>query len=84
MNEHVGLPVAGYQPQSGAKVDLVNANKMLEERCLRALDHLATLADTDKRHLALARTHLETAWMWANRAVFKPNRASLPGDPSNG
>src|SRR3954463_4659056 len=46
-----GLPVAGYRPQSTAKVDLVNANKLAEENVLRLLDQLATLPDTDKRWL---------------------------------
>jgi hypothetical protein len=77
MTDHIGLPVAGYRAQSDAKVDLVNGNKRLEERCLQALDRLADLPDTDKRYLAIGRTHLETAWMWVNRSVFKPDRVSL-------
>lgn len=81
--DHAGLPVAGYAgylPQSNEKVELVNTNKKLEEQCLRALDHLATLADTDKRWLAIARTGLESAWMAANRSVFRPARVPLAGD----
>lgn len=81
MSEHKGLPVAGYQPQSAEKVALVNANKMLEEHCLRVLDHLATVPDTDMRWLAIGRTQIEIGFMAANRAVFKPNRVNLPGDP---
>lgn len=78
--EHAGLPVAGYLPQSNEKVELVNANKKLEEQCLRALDHLATLPDTDKRWLAIARTSIESGWMAANRSVFRPARVPLAGD----
>jgi len=82
-SEHQGLPVAGYRPQTGDKVAAVNAAKDLEERCLRHLD--ALLADMEARHdprmIALARTKLQEAWMWANRAVFQPDRVRLPEDP---
>jgi hypothetical protein len=80
MTNHTGLPVAGYLPQSTAKVDLVNANKVAEERVLRLLDHLATLPDTDKRWLATGRTAIEKGFMSVNRSVFKPDRVVLPGD----
>lgn len=80
MSEHTGLPVSGYRPQPTANVDLVNANKQIEEQCLRLLDHLGTLPDTDKRWLAIGRTGIEQAWMAVNRAVFKPARGKLPGD----
>lgn len=70
-------PVKGYQQQTQAALDLVNANKELEERCLRVLDLLATLPDVDKRWLAIARTSIEQGWMAANRAIFKPGRVDL-------
>lgn len=79
---HDGLPVAGYLPQTDAKVATVNKAKELEERCLCHLD--ALVADTDAGHdprmIALARTKLQEAWMWANRAVFQPSRVRLPED----
>lgn len=90
--KHDGLPVAGYKPQSTLAVDLVNANKALEEQALRVLDGLATMKGpaasndlpseiaVDQRWLAVGRTHLEQAFMAINRAVFKPGRAKLPGD----
>jgi hypothetical protein len=72
-----GLPVAGYQNQSQANVDLVNANKVLEEQVLRALDDLAANPAVDMRWLAIARTNIEQGFMAANRAVFKPQRVSI-------
>jgi hypothetical protein len=78
--EHSGLPVHGYLPQSDAAVDLVNANKLVEERSLRVLDHLKSLPDTDQRWLAIGRTELQKAWMSINRSVFKPGRIQLPED----
>lgn len=80
MPEHSGLPVSGYRPQSTEAVDLVNANKALEEQCLRALDALAANPETDKRWLAIGRTAIENGFMAVNRAVFKPARAKLRGD----
>lgn len=78
MEEEVsGLPVAGYQPQPQSNVDLVNANKHIEEAVLRTLDHLATIDSVDKRWLAIARTNIEQGFMAANRAIFKPERVSI-------
>jgi hypothetical protein len=78
--KHEGLPVAGYTPQSTAKVDLVNDNKRLEEECLRAFDSLAMSPEVDKRWLAIGRTAIENGWMAVNRSIFKPSRVKLPGD----
>lgn len=65
---HTGLPVSGYRDQPTSNVDLVNANKTLEEQCLPALDELAKSPDVDKR------------WLAVNRSIFKPDRVTLPGD----
>lgn len=74
---HSPLPVAGYSDQPQSNVDLVNANKQLEEQVLRQLDAMADLPSIDKRWLAIARTNIEQGFMAANRAVFKPGRVSL-------
>lgn len=79
-NEHQGLPVSGYLPQSADKVAIVNANKELEERCLRAIE--AIMAD---RRFSIplaeqARNNIEQGFMWLNRAVFLPSRVNLPED----
>lgn len=82
MTEHTGLPVAGYQPQSDEKVALVNSNKETEERLLRLID---TLTNDDNeffnpRWLSIAKTHFEQGFMALNRAIFQPQRISLPED----
>jgi hypothetical protein len=82
---HNGLPVAGYRPQSKEAVGLVNYNKEIEERCLRIFDYLKNAGTSiDQRWLAIARTHLEQAFMAANRAIFQPERVSLPEDTQKG
>ena len=78
MSEHQGLPVHGYQPQSTAAVDVVNENKVLEERVLRRIDDLVGVVDG--RWLAIARTKIEEGFMAMNRAVFQPKRIDLPED----
>jgi len=74
---HNGLPVAGYRPQANDKVELVNANKIAEEKALRILDRLAELPETDLRWLDLARSAIEQGFMCANRAIFRPGRVDL-------
>lgn len=80
MTQHNGLPVAGYKPQSDAKVSTVNGFKQDEERILRKLDELKADTDVDQRWLALGRTGIEQAFMAINRSVFKPGRVKLPED----
>ena len=75
-----GLPVAGYkQTQPQWAIDLVNANKVLEEKILRQIDqHFLMAGDLDQRCVAQARTQIQDGFMWLNRAVFQPQR--LEGD----
>ncbi len=80
MTEHTPLPVAGYTSQSDDKVATVNINKQIEESILRRLDDLKDRTDIDQRWLAIGRTDLEKAFMAINRAVFQPQRVSLPGE----
>jgi hypothetical protein len=77
--EHKGLPVAGYRPQSETNVALVNVNKVLEEHMLRLMDELQG-KDVDWRWLQIARTHMEQGFMALNRAIFKPARITMPDD----
>lgn len=78
--QHEPLPVSGYTAQSDVKVRLVNANKETEESLLRCLDVMTGNEEINKRWLAIARTHFEQGFMAMNRAVFDPERISLPGD----
>jgi len=84
MTETKGLPVQGYKPtQPDWAIALVNENKVLEERVLRQIDaHVRNLdsREINQRHVALARTEIESAFMHLNRAVFQPQRIKLPED----
>lgn len=76
--KHEGLPVAGYKPQNGEAVELVNRSKLVEESVLRMLDELATIDAVDKRWLAVGRTQIEQGFTAVNRSIFKPGRVKLP------
>jgi hypothetical protein len=73
--------IKGYQSHDSVKLDLVNENKEAEERILRMLDTLRNMAYTDKRWVAVAQTHIEIAFMAANRSILCPQRLkNLPED----
>ena len=77
---HPGLPVKGYRPQSQNNVAIVDEHKVLEERVLRRIEMIGAMPDMDARMAALAKTKVQEAFMWLNRAVFKPTRVDLPED----
>ncbi|WCS27239.1 hypothetical protein LOK46_10600 [Methylobacterium sp. NMS14P] len=78
--QHQGLPVSGYLPQGADKVAIVNENKLLEERCIRAAEAIRDAEGMDGRMAALAITNIQQGFMWLNRAVFQPSRVKLPED----
>lgn len=92
MTDHQPMPVAGYTAQSTDNVALANEFKEAEERYLRLIDKLNTInmerdaagvgrsGQFDPRFMALARTAMQEANMWAVRAIFQPQRIKLPGD----
>lgn len=69
--------IAGYRDLSQAEIDAMNALKTLEslagqelQRVFKAID---PAGDSDAiRWLSLARTHLETGFMFAIKAVARP------------
>lgn len=85
LNSHVatgegaqGLPVAGYKAvQPNWAADLVNQNKVLEEKILRQIDFHATgpfASLLNQRDVQMARGLIEDAFMRLNRGVFQPKR----------
>lgn len=74
------LPVRGYHT-AAARITLFNINKELEERALRCFEATLGSGAIDDDAMRIAITHLRTAFMWANRAVFQPERVRLEDDP---
>ncbi len=68
---------------------LMSNAAVMEEAVLTALDGLESEGEKyDQRSVSLARTHIQTAFMWMNRAIFKPERLDLskvniPTAPAN-
>lgn len=75
-----GLPVKGYQGQSNRNLEIVNHNKVQEEKILQLMDHLAELDNIDQRWLDIARSDIERGFMALNRSVFQPKRVELTDD----
>ena len=86
MTEHKALPVHGYRAQSSETVDMVNHNKQMEESILQGMDAMQGDPAIDQRWLAIARTHMEQAFMAWNRSIFRPERVklNLSGDSDEG
>lgn len=89
--KHTDETVIGYAPQPQYKIDLVNQNKVLEAYVLDQIAKLTDHArispkDVDARSVALAKTKIEEAFMWLNRAIFQPTQVRVPApsmvDPS--
>lgn len=75
-----GLDVKGYKPtQPQWAMNAVNGFKELEERVLRGIEALDG-ADVDGRFMAIGRTQVQQGFMAINRAIFQPQRVSLPED----
>lgn len=58
-------------------IELVSHNKEIEEQLLQLLDALEESTVTDKRWLAIGRTHIEQGFMAINRSIFKPERVKV-------
>lgn len=75
---HSGLPVAGYDKKVEQwKIDMVNENKILEEKVLRRVDEHVRNRDSqeiDQASVQIARRHVEDAFYRLNRAIMQPKR----------
>jgi hypothetical protein len=69
-NQH--RKIKGYRELSQLEIDAMNMIKARGEQIAQLMDDLAKLPDVDKRALAIARTELQTGFMWATRAVAQP------------
>lgn len=69
--------ILGYTAVSHDKKETVNENKRIEEVILRRIEAIELQQGVDKRSLAVAKTNIQDAFMWLNRAVFNPQRINL-------
>lgn len=64
--------INGYRDLNQAEIDAMNGLKALAEDCREALETVAEIDCHDPRALAIARTEMQTAFMWAIRAIARP------------
>ena len=70
-NQH--RKIKGYRELSQGEIDGMNSVKALEKDALSLLDQLGDLPEVDQRRLAMAKTNIEQACMWAVKAVARPD-----------
>ena len=64
--------IAGYRELGAVEIATMNELKVLEDEVRYALSNINCGDDAAKRWLAIARTHLETGFMFAIKAVAQP------------
>lgn len=77
MSDFQPPPITGYRPLTAEQVDRVNDAKALEARVKLLLDEIGQAAKDDQDHAAqrwcaIARTYLETGFMYVVKAVTRP------------
>ena len=69
-NQH--RQISGYRELSQEEIDAMNAIKDNAAKVGKELEALAQMPGIDKRALAIAKTDLQTGFMWAVRAIAQP------------
>jgi len=64
--------VQGYRTHSQEEIDLVNRIKAVEAEVARVWQDVQERPATDGRMAAIARTEIETGFMWLVRSIFQP------------
>lgn len=64
--------IAGYRDLTQAEIDAINELKMVEAKIGEWLKLVASRDADEDRWLSLARTHLETGFMFAIKAIARP------------
>jgi len=69
-NQH--KKITGYRDLSQEEIDLMNEGKQLAEQIGQYAQKLAELHSTDKRWVAIGKTHAQEAFMALIRSVAQP------------
>lgn len=64
--------IAGHRSLSADELGLVNAIKAKAEEVRELVERVQSAADVDGRSASIARTELQTGFMWLVRAIAKP------------
>lgn len=69
-NQH--RKINGYRDLSQQEIDGINSLKEAGEQVGQLLEALKDVPGVDQRALAIAKTELQTGFMWAVRSVARP------------
>lgn len=69
-NQH--RQISGYRELTQQDIDAINAAKAKAEEVGVMMEALLLMPGIDKRALAIAKTELQTGFMWAVRAIAQP------------
>ena len=69
-NQH--QKISGYRDLSQQEIDAMNDIKALERKAGELWQKIQGIEGVDHRALALARTELQTGYMWFVRSIAKP------------
>ena len=68
--------IQSYRELTQEEIDTMNRIKAMERDCLHLLEQIGELPEVDQRRLAIAKTNIEQAAMWATKAVARPEYQS--------
>lgn len=69
-NQH--QKIKGYRDLTQSEIDAMNSIKALEADTAELFKQVQAIPGVDQRALAIARTELQTAFMWFVRGVARP------------
>ena len=71
--------IKGYRDLSQDEINLMNRFKQFEAELMLFINSLEATPEeiTRKRDLAIAKTHLQTGFMWGVKAIAKPEEIPL-------
>lgn len=69
-NQH--RKISGYRELDQEEIDLMNAGKELERQCNAFLTDLSMTPEIDQRCVAIAKTNIETAFMYTIKSIARP------------
>ena len=64
--------ITGYRELNSDEIDLMNWAKNMAHLTGEMISEMEENPSLDKRSLAIAKTHLQTGFMWAVRSVAQP------------
>jgi len=72
-NNKQAVDIKGYRVLSDLEKAAMNTLKDLEANLLKTIGMMSAMEGTNQRSMSIAVTNIQTGFMWANRAIARPN-----------